>query len=111
MMEYVKIDPDEQVSGKKNLLYCQMELLSITQRYQTYKKLRKEELNLKTLLKRKITELKKEVKELDAILPRVAREHASFGPKDKVSGKKKSELDMEIEEIKRKIAQLTGELA
>jgi len=46
-MEYIKLDPSEQAYGKKNLLYCEMELLTILKRFKKYKQLRKEEFTKK----------------------------------------------------------------
>jgi len=103
-MEYIKLNPSEQIYGKKNLLYCEMELLTILKRFKRYKKLRKEELALKNLLIRTTNELKDELRKLDELLP----EERDIGLRLTASKKtpKRSELEDEIEQIRRKIAEL-----
>ena len=100
----MKLDHSEQVYGKKNLLYCEMEILGILKRFKKYKKLRKEELALKNLLKRTIKDLKDEIKRLDELLT----EEKHTGLKLTASKKtpKRSDLEDEIEQIRRKIAEL-----
>ncbi len=104
-MEYVKLDPSEQIYGKKQLLHSQMEILDIMKRYKEFTKLRKLELKLKTLLKKKVSEVKEETKLLETILPKV--KHTD--PEEKTLRdypKKRSDLEDEIDEIRRKLAEL-----
>lgn len=106
-MEYVKILPSEQTYAKKDLLHSQMEILNVMKRYQRFKELRKQELALKGILKRKIAEVTEEVHVLDKALPRAPVER----PEEEktrfmVPVKKKRDLEAEIEEIKRKIERL-----
>jgi len=103
-MEYIKLNPSEQVYGKKNLLYCEMELLTILKRFKKYKKLRKEELALKNLLKRTTNELKDELKRLDEFLPE--ERDTGLRLNSSRTTPKRSELEEEIEQIRRKIAEL-----
>jgi len=104
-MEYVGIDSSKQVYGKKNLLYCQMGMLTILKKLRAYKKLRKQEFALKKILKRKIKELQETLKHLETILPET--KHEKFkGVKFSTAPKKRKDLEAEIEKIKNKIAEL-----
>jgi len=68
-MEFIKLNTSEQNYGKKNLLYSEMELLNMLKRFRKYKELRKEELALKSLLKKTVKSLKDEIRNLDDLLP------------------------------------------
>lgn len=106
-MRYVKVDSSEQVYGKKNLLYSEMEILTLIQHIRAYKKLRTDELALKILLKKKSEEITAELKVLDSLLPKEKYEKEE-SPEQKVVGKQRQDLELEIAEIQRKIATLSG---
>ena len=105
-MEYIQLDPSEQLFGKRSLLQSQMDLLNIIKRYQRYSLLRKEELALKVLLRKKINELWEEIKHLEKVLPHVKHIKEQKTIEKKVLPKKRSELELEIEEISRKLETL-----
>jgi hypothetical protein len=103
--EYVALEPSQKIHGKRNLLYCEMELLNTIKRYRFYKKLRKEELALKKLLKRAVTELEDELRKLDELLPKT--KHHKLGPAEiHTENRGRSDLEQEIDDIKRKISEL-----
>jgi len=106
-MEYVKINVSEQVYAKKELLYSQMEMLTIMKRYQKFKELRKQELALKSILKRKIMEMNEEIKIADRVLPKAKTERTDE-EKERVmlAVKGRRTFESEIDEIKRKIERL-----
>lgn len=104
-IKYVGLNSQQMNFGKKTLLYSEMEILNVIKNYKNYLKLRKQEFSLKNLLKKTISELKKELKNLDTLLPEVPEEKNSLGVN---KGKQSHEsLEAEIEEIKRKIAELS----
>ena len=107
-MEYVNLTAEEQTFAKKHLLHTQMEILSIMKRYQSYKKLRKLELALKSLLRKKITEVNQEVEIIDRVIPHVKKMDRPQEEKEKIlaGAQKRDNLELEIEEIKRKIERL-----
>jgi hypothetical protein len=106
-MEYIKLDPSEQMAGKKDLLHSQMEILSIMQRYQKYKQYRKEELALKSLFKKKVAELTEEMKMVDKLIPKgYAPKPEPETSKIQMAEKSRFDLEAEIEAIKSKIARL-----
>lgn len=110
MVEYIQITPNEQNYAQKNLLYCQMEILTIMKRYQKYKKLRAEEHAYKLLFKRKVKEINEAMENLYKMLPHIPKphvEHVEAKPKAApIPQPKRDSLEAEIEDIKRKLAQL-----
>jgi len=106
MVEYIGLSHEQKIYGKKNLLYSQMELLSALNHYQNYKKYRKYELSLKKSLKEKIYQTQEAISRLDSLLPKT--KHERFGPPKITTTiqKKRSDMQSEIDEIKRKIAEL-----
>ena len=104
-LEYIGIDYSKQIYGKKNILYCQMEILTILKKIKAYKKLRREEFALKKILKEKIEEAREMLKNLEKILPETKKNKFRAVRIDKTPRKRK-DLESEIEEIKRKISEL-----
>ena len=106
-MEYIKINPEEQKYAQKTLLQSQIEILTITKRYQAFKQLRRREIMLKGALRRKVSELHEELKIIDRALPRMRHQPSELQKaKTGVIGKKRSDLESEINEIKRKLERL-----
>lgn len=104
-MEYIGLTTSKKNYGEKNLLYCQINSLTILKKIDIYKKLRKEEFALKRILKRNIKEASSILSNLENILPEVKQE--KFKPlKIYKTSKKRRDLESEIEDIKRKIAEL-----
>ena len=104
-VEHIGLSRSQFIYGKKNLLYSQMELLTIVKRYQEYKKFRKQELALKKLLGEKANEVHAEIENFSLTLPKTKQE--VFKPVEiRKSQKKRKDLEFEIEEIRSKIAQL-----
>jgi len=104
--EYIGLEPAIRKYGKKTMLYCEMELLTVLRRYEKYKNLRTQELALKALLKKAILELKESVRGLNRNLPTIKADEFSFVEISK-ERKKRDELEEEIAEIKRKIAEIS----
>ncbi len=104
--EYVSINPAQQVYGKKNLLYCEMELLNSIKRYESYQKLKKDEHTLKKALKKKIAELHEDVRKMLELIPKVKQPEYPSEKKSNTSNKRKLDLEEKIQEIKRRIAEL-----
>lgn len=103
--EYISLNPQQHLHGKKNLLYAEMELLTTIKRYQSYIKLRKQEFAIKRLMKKKFDELHDIIKNFDELLPRTKQDQ--FKPLEiNRTRKKRKDLESEIEAIKRKIAGL-----
>jgi peptidoglycan hydrolase CwlO-like protein len=103
--KYVALGPSQKIYGKKNLLYCQMNLLTATQKYKKYRKLRKEELALKRLLRKTLTDLQTELINLDKSIPHI-KEKVMRPENIETKPKKRDTLQDEIDDIKRRIAEL-----
>lgn len=116
MTQYVKLNPQEQLYGEKGLLQSQASILVINQRLHNYRKLRIEELMLKLLLKKKLTEAKEFLQQLDHLLPPapVKKEKKKPELSEEITEEAQEEakpkvktLEDEIEEIRQKIARLS----
>jgi|TARA_Y100000310_G_C20519008_1_gene732711 hypothetical protein len=104
-MEYIGLTTSKKNYGEKNLLYCQINSLTILKKIDIYKKLRKEEFALKRILKRKVKETYEIINKLEEMLPET--KYDKFKPiKIHKTSKKRKDLESEIEYIKRKIAEL-----
>ena len=103
--EYVKLSGAERIHGQKELLMCQLETLSLIKSFRNYKLLRKEEMELKVLLKTKVEEAIALSEKLEGVLPKT-----KFTPEMKREKKMMSRehltLQGEIDEIRRKIERL-----
>jgi CO dehydrogenase/acetyl-CoA synthase alpha subunit len=103
--KYVGLLPHQVDYAKKMLLYSEMELLSGLKHFQNFKEIRKKEFAVKALLKKASTSLKKELKILDENLPHVQFEKAEIELPEEIQSRQS--LDSEIEDLKRKIAELS----
>ena len=108
-MEYIKVDPAEQVLTKQHLYHGQIHLLTIMKKYESYKKLRKEEFMLKIHLRRLTTELMEQLALLDKALPQVKFTHTVIDKTRMImEGKKRHDLESEIKEIQHKLSRLNS---
>ena len=105
MTEYIALQKYQCDYIKKMLLYCQMEALTSLKNYQNYKKLRKQELAVKKILKSKMNDINNEIENVDLLLPKTKSE--VFKPVEiSKSSKRHKDIEVEIEAIRRKIAEL-----
>ncbi len=103
--QFVGLEKPHVVAGKKHLLYAEMEVLTCLKKYNNYKKLRKEELALKSLLKKVIIDMKKEMETITQYVPNIKIKDTSAELIKTVPGKRDS-LEQEIQNIRKKIAML-----
>lgn len=66
---HIKLEGYEAIEGKKDLLSSEMSLLKISKSLSNYKKLRIEELSKKQLIKKKFSEVKKNITRIQSLLP------------------------------------------
>lgn len=134
--EYIQLSASEIEYGEKNLLNAELQLLGAMKLSDSYHELRKQEINLKIQLKKKVAELKQNLAELEKCLPAVKEEeHREKKTTDYIQSKKvkpeeepispvqknlrtkeveetdaekesKRSLEQEIEEIQRKLRAL-----
>ncbi|SRR3989344_1228138 len=105
--QFVGLDNPQVVTGRKQLLYCEMEVLTSLQKYDRYKKFRKEELSLKSLLKKVILEMRKEMDMIIEYMPQI-KVGTTSAEAIKIIPAKRDALEDEIQSIRRKIAALSG---
>ncbi len=104
--QFVGLDKTQVISGKKHLLYIEMELLTALQKYERYKKFRKEEMAVKNLLKKVIIDMRKEMDVIIQYMPQIKVGNASAEALKRTTAKRDT-LEEEIQEIRRKISNLS----
>ncbi len=104
--QFIGLDKTQVISGKKHLLYMEMELLTALQKYERYKKFRKEEIAVKNLLKKVIIDMRKEIDVIIQYMPQIKIGSSSVEIL-KGTTAKRDDLEEEIQEIRRKIASLS----
>ena len=93
---HIRLGSDEAITGKRDLLSSEINLLKISQSITNHKKFRIEELGKKELIRKKMGEAKKNLSHLQNLLP---------SPKiPKILQKEVSPLEMEKEEIEMDIS-------
>ncbi len=105
--QFVGLENAQIIGGKKNLLQSEMEILTALQKFESYKKLRKEELASKSLLKKIVMEIHKEMELLAQYIPQIKFDEFST-EKIKNTTAKRDALEDEILEIRKKIARLSA---
>jgi predicted sugar kinase len=103
--KYIKLEHSQKNAIKKNLLYSEMGLLNTLKNYKMYKKLKKQELALKKLLKKVVSQIKGEISNFEKMIPKINENSGKTFTSS--SGKKRDELQDEINIIKRKIQMLS----
>lgn len=105
--KFVGLENSQVMAGKKHLLYAEMELLTALQKYERYKKFRKEELSIKNLLKKVIVDMRKEMDIIIQYMPQI-KVGSSSAEAIKGTTAKRDTLEEEIQQIRRKIANLSA---
>ncbi|MFH1358454.1 MAG: hypothetical protein ABIH37_01035 [archaeon] len=107
-IRHVKIEYEEALSAKKEILSSQIDLLNIQKKMRDYKALRKKEFSLKNKLKSDFSSLKSKINTFTTTLP-------EDEPYLKASSKKKQkiiekdqpkDIQKELEEIREKLSKL-----
>ncbi|MFH1711505.1 MAG: hypothetical protein ABH840_04295 [Nanoarchaeota archaeon] len=118
MIPYVKIENSEALESRKNLLSTQMNLLHISQKIVSYKKLRKREIVKKSSLKRSLRQKMLLLNSLLASLPQgevvgvksIKHEAAKYihteSSSYKKGSKKSREIESQLQEIQEKLSKM-----
>ena len=104
---HVRYEYDEAISGKKDLLIIQSDLIKSIKKLQAYKALRLQELKKKQELKSKLSELANKINILNKVMPKAKTpkiEQDELISTAEVM--KKTDLEHELYEIQEKLAQL-----
>ena len=107
---HIRFDRDELINSKKEILSTEADLIKILQIIKKYQLLRVNELKLKTRFLKKLKETKAEIKKLEEILPKpkipkILLEIGNKKEEFKISSKKDS-LEIQLEEIQKKLREL-----
>lgn len=107
---HIRLNHEESIDSKKNILSLEMNLLKIIKIIERYKNLREEELDIKNSLSKKIKEILTEIKRLKTILPKI-KEEKEERKKEKGKEKKKKkedneDIEFQLQIIKEKLKEL-----
>lgn len=103
--KFVGLDHSQVMAGKKHLLYIEMELLTAMQKYDKYRKFRKEESSIRNLLKKEVSNVKKEMEILSEYFPPLISKDSDIETTS-ITTTKRNALEDEIRKIRNKIALL-----
>jgi len=118
MIPYVRIENTEALESRRNLLSTEMNLLQISKRIESYKKLRKQEIIKKSLLKQSLRQKIAKINSLLACLPQgeviglkgikhdtIKRPHSE--PVSYEKGSKKSrDIESQLMEIRERLSRM-----
>lgn len=113
---HIKLDYQENLEGKGNLLYIESSLLKIVRAIKNYREIRGEELRLKQELGKKIKEYLSSLKTLKTVLPKqflpkIKKEVKSepvYKKEIKEIAKEEGDLEEQLREINRKLKLIKG---
>lgn len=109
MKSFVRFEHEEALTGKRELLSSELNLLNFFKKFKNYKNLRKRELILKTRLKRELASLKTKTKELEETFPQEAEEEFIIkkrGRRKKRKTEVSKDIESELQGIREKLASL-----
>ncbi len=104
--KHVKIEYEEMLFGKKEILSTQINLINATNHIRNYKVLRKKELSEKTKLKSQLASLRSKVASLNSHLPennQLPKKRTNFVKKENIK-----DFQHELDEIKEKLERLNN---
>ncbi|MFA5259322.1 MAG: hypothetical protein WC979_04415 [Candidatus Pacearchaeota archaeon] len=113
--KHIRIDSEEIISAKKEILQSQINTLHLIKRIRNYNILRKKELALKAKIKQEIGFLKSKINLIISTMPKEASEKKTLPVETIVKVKKEvspfkekinKDLQKELDEIKAKLAKL-----
>jgi len=101
---HIKINYEEALSAKKQLLSSELNLLHLVKKIKAYKILRRKELITKNNLKTSLSSLKSKINLIESTFPQ--EESKITIHKNKKEEKSSSNIQSELEDIKSKLAEL-----
>jgi|TARA_B100001971_G_C18128044_1_gene503205 hypothetical protein len=108
---HVKIDYDQALTSKKELLSSEINLLNMVRRLKNYRTLRRKEIAAKNSLNREMKALRVKVGLLESSFPNqkelVKEDKRKSRVKKAIKIKGKKHVSDELDEIKRKLAELS----
>lgn len=103
---HIRLEYEEVVEGKRELLESQINLLEILKRVKNYKILRKRELILKGKLKNSLSLLNSEINQIQSHLPESEGELEIKEVMTKQETERDKNIESQLQEIREKLARL-----
>jgi len=110
---HVRLEYEEAVEGKKQLLSSEVNLLEVLKRLKNYQNLRRQELILKDKLKKEFFALRHEINQVNSSFPEAeenikikstAEKKAKYGPEET---KKQKNIEAQLQDIRDKLSKLS----
>jgi hypothetical protein len=108
MLPYIQIGYKEAIEAKKQILSSEINILNITKKISSYKKIRKSEIIKKTKLKRAIKHNIAIINSLSREMPEVESSRTAPKKENKLEINKKKSIENELAEIRRKLDSLNA---
>ncbi|MCR4327874.1 MAG: hypothetical protein NUV46_04830 [Nanoarchaeota archaeon] len=116
---HIKLDSYEAIEGKKDLLSSEISLLKISRSLSNYKRLRSDELSKKQLIRKKFSEVKKDLTKIQNLLPilklpKILQKSESPSEEEdeelklEISPIKSYDIENQLREIQKKLERLPG---
>jgi len=106
---HVRIDYTEALSGKKDILSSQVNLLNTLKSVKKFHILRKKEIQKKISIQKKFKEALASIRKLEKTLPRIPDEEKTEETKEKkIEIKSTNDIDSELQEIQERLKRLGG---
>ena len=102
---HIRLDYEEAIEAKKQLLSSELNLLYMIKRLKAYKLLRKKEILTKVKLKSHMNSLKAKVNLMKSTFPKQGTEEVQLKKREVEKGPSK-EIQKELEDIQKKLAKL-----
>ena len=103
---HIKLNYEEALSGKKQILSMQLNLLQTAKKVRNYRILRKKEFILKTNLKTKSKELGTKIGQFLTSMPKDGEEEETPKRAKRKEKEVKQSISKELEDIQRKLSKL-----
>ena len=106
-LRHIKLDYDDAVYGKKELLNSELNILKILKRFRSYQLLRRKESIAKSKLRNQLQSIKARIKNLDETIPTKKISKSKEKKKTLAEDKESIGIRDELDEIRRKLEELS----
>jgi len=108
--EFVRLTPPESIYAEKNLLYSELEVLTSSKHLINYRSLKKEENQLKIILKQEIKTALDILKSVDKSLPKMKIPESEL-PSKIISSSPQEEKDVDSDELESELQRIKAKLS
>ncbi|MEK6914502.1 MAG: hypothetical protein AABW83_02520 [Nanoarchaeota archaeon] len=110
-IRHIKLDYENALESKKSLLSSEIGLLEILKRVKSYRNFRSKELGYKDKLRLELNKFRKKIEEIQKSLPSEYYKVDKRKNKDRKVFKRDRDLEEELNEIKKKLSKLKGNIS